>query len=71
MHILSQPVQEKIATTAMAIETLSLDVERKHNLDRRSEDCRVFICGKIITGWIREALANRVARQSANCKGAQ
>ena len=30
-----------------------------------------FICGKSITGWIREALANRAARRSANCKGAQ
>jgi prephenate dehydratase len=37
LHLVSQLVQEELATIAMAIETSTLDVERKHNLDRRSE----------------------------------
>ena len=37
LHLLSQPVQEELATFAMAIETSTLDVERKHNLDGHSE----------------------------------
>ena len=45
-HLLSQPVQEELATIAMAIETSTLDVERKHNLDRRSEDRRVSSVAK-------------------------
>ncbi len=46
MHLLSQPVQEELATIAMAIETSTLDVERKRNLDRRSEACRVASVAK-------------------------
>lgn len=41
MHLLSPPVQEELATIAMAIETSTLDVERKRNLDRRCEAHRV------------------------------
>ena len=41
LHVLSQPAQEELATIAMAIETSTLDVERKHNLDMRSEARRV------------------------------
>jgi hypothetical protein len=36
LHLLSQLVQEELATIALAIETSTLDVERKQNLDRRS-----------------------------------
>ena len=41
LHLLSPPVQEELSTIAMAIETSTLDVERKRNLDRRSEAPRV------------------------------
>ena len=71
LHLLLQPVQEALATVAMAIETSTLDVERKHNLDRRSEYRHIASVAKSIAGWIREAVANSLARQSANCKGAQ
>jgi hypothetical protein len=71
LHLLSQPLQEELATIAMAIETSTLDVERKHKLDRRSEDRRVSSVATSIAGWIREALANGVARRSPNCKGRQ
>ena len=50
MHILSQPVQEELATTALDIETSTLDVERKHNLDRRSEAPRVASVAKASRG---------------------
>ena len=46
MHLLSQPVQEELATFAMAIETSTLDVERKHRLDRHSEARRVASVAK-------------------------
>ena len=46
LHLLSQPVQEELSTIAMAIETSTLDVERKHNLDRRSEAPRVSSVSK-------------------------
>ena len=46
VHLLSQPVQEELATIAMSIETSSSDVERKHNLDRRSEYRRVSYVAK-------------------------
>ena len=71
LHLLSQPVQEELATFAMAIETSTLDVERKHNLDRHSEARHVASVGKSIAGWICEALADAVARRSPNYKGAQ
>ena len=37
MHLSSPAVQEELATIAHAIETSTLDVERKHNYDRRAE----------------------------------
>ena len=37
LHLSSPPVQEELATIAYAIETSTLDVERKHNYDRRTE----------------------------------
>ena len=37
MHLSSPVVQEELATIAHAIETSTLDVERKHNYDRRCE----------------------------------
>ena len=46
MHLLSPPVQEELATIAMAIETSTLDVERKHNRDRRCEAHRVALAAK-------------------------
>ena len=46
LHLLSQPVQEELSTIAMAIESSTLDVERKHNLDRRSEAPRVSSVSK-------------------------
>ena len=46
LHLLSQPVQEELSTIAMAIESSTLDVERKHNLDRRSEAPRVASVSK-------------------------
>ena len=46
MHLLSQLVQEELATIALAIETSTLDVERNHNLDRRSEACCVSSVAK-------------------------
>ena len=36
-HLMSQKVQDEIDSIAMAIETSTLDVERKHNLDKRVE----------------------------------
>ena len=39
-------MQEELSTIAMAIETSTLDVERKHNLDRRSEAPRVSSVSK-------------------------
>ena len=45
-HLLSPHVQEELATIAMAIETSTLDVERKHNYDRRSEAPRVTSVAK-------------------------
>ena len=46
LHLLSPSVQEELSTIAMAIETSTLDVERKHNLDRRSEAPRVTSVSK-------------------------
>ena len=43
---LSQPVQEEFATIAMTIETSTLGVERKHNLDRRSGSSRAASVAK-------------------------
>jgi len=50
LHLPSQPAQEEFATIGMAIETSTLDVERKHDLDRRSEDRRVSSVAKASRG---------------------
>ena len=59
-HLLSPHVQEELATIAMAIETSTLDVERKHNYDRRSEAPRVTSVAKasrdaFVRHWRTEA----------------
>ena len=46
VHLLSEPVQEELATIAMAVETSTLDVERTHNLDRRSKYRRISSVAK-------------------------
>ena len=53
LHLISQPLQEELATIAMAIETSTLDDERNHKLDRRSEACCVSSVAKILARWIR------------------
>ena len=54
LHLLSQPAQKEFATMAMAIETLTLDVKRKHNLDRRSAYRRVSSVAKAsLGGFVR------------------
>ena len=50
LYLLSQPVQEELSTIAMAIEASTLDVERKHNLDRRSEAAPVSSVSKASRG---------------------
>ena len=37
LHLSSPPVQEELATIARFLEVSTLDVERKHNYDRRCE----------------------------------
>ena len=37
LHLSSPPVQEELATIARFLEVSTLDVERKHNYDRRAE----------------------------------
>eukprot|EP00975_Prorocentrum_lima_P022303 4689154-Prorocentrum_lima.AAC.1 len=37
LHLSSPPVQEELSTIAETIEASTLDVERKHNYDRRAE----------------------------------
>ena len=62
LHLLSQPVQEEPSTIAVAIETSTLDVERKHNLDRRREAPRVSSVPKasrdaLVRHWRAESRA--------------
>ena len=62
MHLLSQLVQEELATIAVAFDTSTLDVERKHNLDRRSEARRVASVAKalrygLVRHWRTESRA--------------
>ncbi len=71
MHLLLQRAQEELATIAMAIDASTLDVERKHNLDRRSEARRVASVAKSLARWNREVLAHGVARRLPNWKGLQ
>ena len=44
--LVSSQVQEEIDTIAVSIETSTMDVERKHNLDKRSEKCTVNSAAK-------------------------
>ena len=71
MHLRSQLVQEELATIALAIETSTLDVERKHNLDRRSEACCVSSVAKasrdgFVRHWRTESRAATPTAKSAN-----
>ena len=70
MHLLSQLVQDDLAAIALAIETSTLDVERKHNLDRRSEACCVSSVAKasrdgFVRHWRTESRAAAPTAKSA------
>ena len=74
LHLVSQLVQEELATIAMAIETSTLDVERKHNLDRSSEARTVASVAKALRdGFVRlwraesRAAASTAKRPTRNC----
>ena len=70
LHLVSQLVQEELATIAMAIETSTLDVKRKHNLDRRSEARTVASVAKASRdGFVRHWRAE--SRAAASSKGPQ
>ena len=70
LHLLSQIVQEEFAIIAMAIETSTLDVERKHNLDRRSEARTVASVAKVARdGFVRQWRAeSRAAASTAKAR---
>ena len=49
---IATPVQEELATLAHAIETSTLDVERKHKYDRRAEAPTVASVAQIMAGLV-------------------
>jgi len=70
LHLVSQLVQEELATIAIAIETSTLDVERKDNLDRRSEARTVAAVAKASRdGFVRHWRAEpRAAASTAKAR---
>ena len=70
-YLVSSQVQEEIDTIAVSIETSTMDVERKHNLDKRSEKCTVNSAAKASRDSFIRARRQTLASQGAAAPAAK